>query len=91
MAGMTGFWGSKSVEEFVKNKVGFLAEGCSFDYMPYPEDIRAGKSQFSRYDLMCRHKDGELILHYKVNFDSTGRFVPDPVIDNTTALRMMKG
>ena len=90
-AGMVGFWGSKMVEDFIKNRIGFLAEGCTFDYMPYPEDIRAGKSQFPRYDIMCRHKDGELILHYKVNFDSAGRFVPDPVVENIVALRMMKG
>jgi len=87
----TGFYGSKSVEEFIKKKVGFLAEGCTYDYMPYPEDIRAGRSQFARYDIMCKHKDGELILHYKVNFDSTGRFVPDPIVDNTNALRLVKG
>ena len=87
----TGFWGSKAVEDFVKSKIGFLAEGCTFDYIPFHEDIRAGKTQFSRYDLICKHKDGETILHYKVNFDSSGRFVPDPVLDNTMTLKMMKG
>lgn len=85
-----GFWGSKAVEEFVKNRIGFLAEGCTFDYIPFPDDIRAGKSQFSRYDIICNHKDGELILHYKVNFDSSGKFVPDPIRDNVNALRMIK-
>lgn len=89
--GMVGFWGSKGVEEHIKNKVGFLAEGCTFDYMPYPDDIRKSLKQFSRYDIVCRHKDGEVILHYKVNFDSSGRFVPDQIVDNIIALRSMKG
>jgi hypothetical protein len=89
--GMAGFCGSKAVEDFIRNRIGFLAEGCSFDYMPFYEDIKAGRSQFARYDIICKHKDGETILHYKVNFDSSGRFVPDPVVDNTVALRLMKG
>lgn len=90
MAGMTGFFGSKTAEDFIKSRIGFLAEGCTFDYMPFHEDIRAGRSQFARYDIMCKHKDGELIVHYKVNFDSNGRFVPDSVVDNTKALQLMK-
>ncbi len=90
-SGMVGFFGSKAVEDFIKNRIGFLSEDCTFDYMPFHEDIRSGRSQFARYDIVCRHKDGETILHYKVNFDSNGKFVPDPVLDNTVALKMMKG
>lgn len=90
-AGQTGFWGSKMVEDFIKNRIGFLAEGCTYDYMPFPDDIRKGMSQFQRYDIVCRHKDGEIILHYKVNFDHYGRFVPDQIVDNTVVLNMQKG
>lgn len=85
-----GFYGSKGVEDHIKNKIGFLAEGCTFDFIPFPDDIRAGNTQFGRYDVICRHKDGEVILHYKVNFDSSGRFVPDALVDNTNKLRLSK-
>ena len=87
---MDGFWGSKQVESFIKNKIGFLAEGCVFDYIPYPDDIRKGLSKFARYDILCKHKDGDLILHYKVNFDDYGRFVPDPIVDRSSILKTVK-
>jgi len=87
----TGFWGGDAVESFVKTKLGAFANSCTFDYIPFYEDIKAGKNQFFRYDIVCRHKDGDLVLHYKINFDSSGKFTPDPIADNLSIVRMKKG
>jgi hypothetical protein len=87
-----GFFGSEGVESFMKDKVGsaLMAE-CNISFVPHDDDIRKGAKQFYRYDVMVRHNDGDMVLHYKYQLDHNGRMIPDQVVDRVVFKTTQKG
>lgn len=89
--GAPGFLGSVTAENIMKQRLGMLANECDFSYVPHMDDIRSALTQFSRYDIIARHKDGDTVLHYKFQLDHHGRMIPDQVVDRVNLKLTQKG
>lgn len=89
--GAVGFLGSATAESIMKQRLGSLANDCDLSYVPHMEDIRKALTSFYRYDVIARHKDGDVVLHYKFQLDHHGRMIPDQVVDKVNIKLTQKG
>lgn len=89
--GAEGFMGSVNAENIMRQRLGLLAEDCDYSYVPHLEDIKAARKEFFRYEIVAKHKDGDVVLHYRFQLDHNGRMVPDQVVDKVNFKLTQKG
>jgi hypothetical protein len=89
--GADGFMGSVNAENIMRQRLGLLAEDCEYSYVPHMEDIKKSATTFYRYEIVARHKDGDVVLHYRFQLDHNGRMVPDQVLDHVNLKLTQKG
>lgn len=90
-SGAEGFIGSINAENIMKQRLGLLADDCEYSYVPHVEDIKAARKEFYRYEIVAKHKDGDVVLHYRFQLDHNGRMAPDQVVDKVNLKLTQKG